>query len=97
MRYLNNFEGFKVGDYIIGHNPRYTGKIRVFLENNVGKIINIKNGFYHIKYEVVPQFATEYTVIDGKLFALFNDEIRRATPEEIENQKVKNAIGKYNL
>lgn len=96
MRYLNNFEGLKIGDHIIGHGVRYTGTIKEFFENNVGKIVNINGNLYYIKFDFVPNFVLDYS-IDGEIFAFLNDEIRRATSEEQEKQELKNSTLKYNL
>lgn len=108
MKYLKFFEKyiskFKVGDHVIANSNEYYKPIVDFLNNNVGIIsgIHTKNTFelyyFDVKYDNIPEDIIQFTKnIDGKTFVVYEKELRLATEEEIQIQKIKKSTNKYNL
>lgn len=99
---------FNIEDHIIAKNDiSYKKKLKFFLTNVVGKIIEIDfRGYkgeitwYTIEYFNVPEIEgiIDCDIIDWENnFMLDEDEIRLATKDEIEHQSIKNYSDKYNL
>lgn len=101
---------FKIGDIVIYIGNEYEPEYRYFLENNIGKIKRMdtqKVHWYDVEYEVVPEqlereFCSILDINDDSTTSTFREtEIRLATDEEIEEQKIKNELNnklyKYNL
>jgi len=83
-----------------------------FLDNNVGVVIDFELDdmiyYYDVKYVNVPDNLVMFTRYmgsependlksEGEVFGGTENELRLATTEEIEMQKIKNASNKYNL
>jgi hypothetical protein len=109
-KFENNRFKYKKGDKVIGVNVKTTHDIKKYVENNVGTIIDIddlEHSFYYIvKYDSVnsdirsrmSSTSYQYRLPEDKCaFPLHEEEIRLATPKEIELQKIKPNTDKYNL
>ena len=102
-------EKFKVGDYVIAKNiDSYVTILEKYLKKNVGKIIDIE---YPVdsKTEIVviytnlPKDILYYSEVYSKdniklyVFKFYENKLRLATLEEIEEYKIKENTINYNL
>lgn len=112
MKYLKKFEKieqpkeikvfgpkFKVGDYVVAQNVSYANiDMRKYVENTVTQIYSIINYDFYVKYENPPKEFWVFTDENGDLGDFFSEnELRLATPEEIEDYKMKKTANNYNL
>jgi len=111
MKYLKTFENikkFKIGDYVVAINLNYItydDDIKEYMESIVAKVINVINNTYtenniFIKYSNQPEELSDYfNSMDGDyiIYILSDNNLRFATPEEIEDYKMKENSNKYNL
>lgn len=109
MKYLKQYEelnqiDYKVGDFIIANknfSNRYPEEVINFLSSNVSEIISLTNTMAQsIRSKYDDEIPDGFGDKTGKFFNSWYfkpTEIRLATPEEIEEHKLKNAANKYNL
>ena len=101
---------YKKGDHVIGIDVKVVDELCKYLENNVGVIMDIDesvdNYYYIVKYKDVSpsirihmQYSTNIYKLSERdgAFPLHEEELRLATPKEIELQKIKPSAYKYNL
>lgn len=108
---ITNFELFKTKpiykeyDYVIGQNTKiFNKKLKYFLENNVGKIVNVKDTLlsknmlfeYNVKFNLGNKFQ-DVLLNNKNIITLNEDEIRFATSEEINDYLFKSDIQNFNL
>lgn len=104
MKYLKTYEKhqikFRKYDYVIAVGLKYANSalLKNYLENNIGQIvyihtdINSNNTIYEVWYNNVPK-ELKFEIMDD-IYNYSEDEIRLATPEEIDFYQ---NINKYNL
>ena len=100
MKYLKTFEDkiprLRLGDYVVV-NDKYIKMLTSLafadliesIKGKVGIIIKTFKPKKHVKYDVSYLFDEEYS--------FYKNELRLATPEEIEDYKMKENEIKYNL
>ena len=107
-----NNSKFKLGDYIIAQNLTPFKEITKYLENNVGEISDIdyhlSSPIYFVRYINLPNNLKDehlfnvYKPVSGVadsdgIFRLFDENLRFATDNEIEDHLIKKNTIKYNL
>ena len=112
MKYIKTFEKkeskFKVGDYVVAeYDKSYT--ISEYIKTTTTQISNVETRFewsdggwqvdpnsekyvYTVNYPDIPKIISNTTK-----YHFLDDDLRLATPEEIEDYKMKNNMKKYNL
>lgn len=99
MKHIKKFENseLKIGDYVIGNNiTRYTEDISTFINNTVGSIRDRDHNFAYVRYDKMYDIR-KLRPDENNLIAILKADLRQATPEEIENELIKNRIEKYNI
>ena len=74
MKYIKNFEKIninkpEIGDYVIAIDEDTHTDVKNFINNNIGKIVNIKN---HKRFGVL--YHTKYTNVDDDIEEWFTKE-----------------------
>ena len=109
MKYIKRFENignkFKVGDIVVVNSQFrarnfkedfvYNYDFLDFIEKSPVKIFKIKDKMFFVDYNLYDKTVDE----DGISYYLFlyEDELRFATPEEVEQYEIDTNINKYNL
>ena len=99
---------YKEGDYVVGVNSRYINELKDYVENNAGLIYHIADG---PKYNHVPYIYVKYNKIlsgesvtpgrlskhEGDRLMFFEQELKYATPDQIEQYQLEEYSNKYNI
>ena len=97
-----NFKDAEIGDYVLCSEEStisdHDDDINIFIENNIGKIIELKRGYdYIVEYDNIPkEFKNEFIYSNNSARGMFKNEVKHIS----KNKKDLEAIlmsKKYNL
>jgi len=108
MKYLKSFENkgeqkFKVGDYVVVKNinqyyNNYPYDLIEYMKNTVAIAGYVGRHYIHVEYYNVPIKFKDYFDNYNRIDESFpEDDVRFATPEEIEDYKLEKKANKYNI